>query len=104
MIRHIVLLKPKLSIDENALGEVWRALLAVGEYVPMISAEWGRNISPENLDRGYSAGFTMDFADSETRDAYLVHPAHKAAAEQLVALLDGGVEGVLVFDFDIQAG
>lgn len=43
----------------------------------------------------------MDFPDAAARDAYLVDPAHKEAGDRLVAALEGGVAGLLVFDIEV---
>jgi hypothetical protein len=41
----------------------------------------------------------MTFTDAAARDAYLVHPEHQRVVKQLSPLLEGGIEGVLAFDF-----
>ena len=43
----------------------------------------------------------MDFKDVAARDTYLDHPEHKKAGAQLVSLLEGGREGLMVFDLDV---
>jgi hypothetical protein len=60
-----------------------------------------RTFPPEGLHQGFEDGFTIDFADEAGRDAYLIHPAHKAAGARLVAALDGGREGLIVFDIAV---
>ena len=41
----------------------------------------------------------MTFEDAAARDAYLPHPDHQQVVERLLPLLEGGIEGVLTFDF-----
>ena len=43
----------------------------------------------------------MDLADAAARDRYLVDPAHKAAGARLVAALEGGRDGLIVFDLEV---
>jgi hypothetical protein len=43
----------------------------------------------------------MDFPDATARDAYLADGKHKAAGARLVAALEGGDEGLLVFDIEV---
>ena len=99
MIHHIVLVKFRADVTRAEVQSIWDELAAL---VPLIdgleSASFGGNISPEGLSRGYTDGFVMVFTNVAARDAYLVHPAHKAAGGRLVAALDGGVDGVLVLD------
>ena len=51
--------------------------------------------------QGFNDGFIMDFADEAARDRYLPHPAHKAAGSRLVAALEGGRDGLIVFDLEL---
>ncbi|MEB3259385.1 MAG: Dabb family protein, partial [Cyanobacteriota bacterium] len=49
--------------------------------------------------QGFTHGFCMTFRDRAARDAYLPHPAHQRVVELLLPLLEGGLNGVLTFDF-----
>jgi hypothetical protein len=102
MIRHCVFVKfrPEISADQRA--EIYAGLNAlVGQIDGLLSAQFGANVSPEGLSQGFNDGFIMDLADEEARDLYLADPAHKAAGAKLVAALEGGVAGLLVFDLKI---
>ncbi len=55
--------------------------------------------SPEGLSRGYTHGIVMTFASEAARDAYLPHPSHQRVVAALLPMLDGGIEGVVAFDF-----
>ncbi|MER8801728.1 Dabb family protein [Mesorhizobium sp. M0998] len=61
----------------------------------------GSNTSPEPFARGFTHGFTIDFRDAAARDAYLEHEAHQRAGAKLVAALEGGTDGLMVFDLEI---
>ncbi|MHA6731145.1 Dabb family protein [Devosia sp. A369] len=104
MIRHCVFVKfrPEISAAERA--EIYAGLNAlVGQIEGLLSADFGPNISPEGHAKGFNDGFIMDLADEAARDRYLVDPAHKAAGAKLVAALEGGRDGLLVFDLKLGA-
>ena len=63
------------------------------------SLEWGTDVSPEGLAKGFTHAFLLSFDDAAARDAYLPHPAHQAFVAQLQPLLDD----VLVIDYFANA-
>lgn len=102
MIRHCVFFKFRADVSAAQRAEIYAGLKAlVGQIDGLLSADFGPNISPEGLGKGFNDGFIMDLADEAARDRYLVDSAHKAAGERLVAALEGGVEGLLVFDLKL---
>jgi hypothetical protein len=104
MIRHCVFVKfrPDVSADERA--DIYAGLAALVGTIPgLLRADFGGNVSPEGHAKGFNDGFIMDLEDAEARDRYLTDPAHKAAGARLVAALEGGTEGLLVFDLEIAA-
>jgi hypothetical protein len=99
MIRHIVLLRFRPDVSEDERTAIYADLAALKAVVPgYLAMSYGPNVSPEGLQRGYDDAFTIDFIDADARDAYLVHPDHKAAGTRLVAALEGGRDGLIVFD------
>ncbi len=99
MIWHIVLVKFRSEVTMAAREAIYADLDALREVVDGLeAAKFGRNISPEGLNRGYNDGFVMGFRDEAARDVYLEHQAHKAAGARLVAALEGGLDGLLVVD------
>ncbi len=99
MIRHVVLLKLR-NVDEAP--QIFIALKALQTQIPgIISVTTGVDCSPEGLQRGFTHGFTVDFVDAAARDAYLPHPAHQKVGAMIVAATTGGVDGVLVLDWEI---
>jgi hypothetical protein len=102
MIRHVVLFKFRTGVSADERAEIYAGLNAlVGQIEGLLSAEFGPNISPEGLGQGFNDGFIMDFVDEAARDRYLPHPAHQAAGAKLVAALEGGVQGLVVFDMKV---
>ncbi|WP_287106519.1 Dabb family protein [Mesorhizobium sp.] len=69
----------------------------------MGKVEFSANTSPEPFARGFTHGFTIDFRDAAACDAYLMHEAHSRVGARLVAALEGGTDGLMVFDLDISA-
>lgn len=96
VLRHIVLFKFKEGLEAAQVEEVVDAFAALPEKVEtIVDFEKGVNISQENLSQGFTHGFVVTFADQAGLDAYLPHPAHK----EFVALIQGKIDGVLVFDY-----
>lgn len=99
MIRHCVFVRFRADIPETERSAIYADLAALKDVVPgFLATSYGPNVSPEGLHQGFADGFIIDFIDDAARDAYLVHPDHKAAGTRLVAALDGGRDGLVVFD------
>ena len=99
MIRHIVLTKFKPEISEAAIAEIYSGLASVTESLPGAAAfAGGRSESPEEIERGYMHGFSIDFADWAALQAYTDDARHKALGAQLVENAVGGLDGILVLD------
>jgi len=96
MIRHILLLQPRADATPDAI-EGCRAALAglVGTLPGLVNFHWGNNVAPEERRGGFSHGFTMDFVDQSSLDAYGPHPQHKLAAAKVRETF----ERIVVFDF-----
>lgn len=95
-IRHVVHFKFKKDAPSEQVKAITDAFAALkGKISEVESLEWGTNSSPEGLDKGYTHCWIVTFKDAKARDAYLVHPAHKAFVEILKPSLDDA----LVVDF-----
>jgi hypothetical protein len=95
-MRHIVLFKFKDGTTAEQQKSVEDAFRELPKKVPeIVGFEWGTNISPENLNQGFTHCFLVTFNDTKARDTYLPHPAHKAFGKVLKPYLDK----VLVIDF-----
>jgi len=79
LLRHVVLFKYK---DQSTAADVKKIELAFRELPSKINLikdfEFGVNNSPENLNQGLTHCYLLSFSSAKDRDAYLVHPAHKA--------------------------
>ena len=101
MIRHIVLLKARPEVTEAQIATIFADLHAL-RLPGILALHAGRSESPEQIERGYLHGFTVDFADWDALAAYQAHPDHKRAGAALVAAAQGGLDGILVFDLPCE--
>jgi hypothetical protein len=102
MIRHCVFVKFRPDVGAAVREAIYDDLRAlVGRLDGLLTGSFGANVSPEGLGKGFNDGFTMDFRDAAARDVYLVDPGHQAAGGKLVAALQGGVDGLVVFDLEV---
>jgi hypothetical protein len=103
MIRHCVFIRFRTEVSQAEKDGIWADIRALKAVVPgYLAAYIGSNVSPETgMDKGFSEGFVIDFADSAARDAYLVHPDHEKAGGRIVAAAEGGVAGILVYDLEV---
>jgi stress responsive alpha/beta barrel protein len=99
MIRHILILKQRPDATPEEI-DASRAGLAglVGVISGLLDFHWGPNVAPEERRAGFTHGFSMDFADQASLDAYGPHPQHQIAAAQVRKVF----EKVIVFDFAIK--
>lgn len=103
MIRHIVLIRFRPDVSEATIAGIFDALPRLAARLPGVLA-WaaGRSESPEQIERGYMHGFTIDFADWAALATYQADAEHKAFGGQLVGHAVGGLDGLLVFDLPVR--
>ena len=96
VLRHILILQASPTSTAEDIEACRAALSAgVGSVPGLIDFHWGHNIGPEHRRGGFTHGFTMDFVDRASLDAYGPHPQHQLAAAKVLATF----EQVVVFDF-----
>lgn len=99
MIRHIVLVKFRPEVADAQIDAIFADLAAIHAKLPgVLDIRAGRSESPEQIERGYLHGFTVDFSDWADLAAYQDHPDHRRVGASLVASAIGGLDGILVFD------
>ncbi|MBB4227926.1 Dabb family protein [Rhizobium mongolense] len=102
MILHCVLLRLKAAMTGEEKQALLESVVALKQVIPgILDVRYGPNVSPEGLHGGFVDGFVVTFENAEARDAYLVHPEHVAVGERIVSSTDGGLAGLLVFDFNL---
>ncbi|MBM3991027.1 MAG: Dabb family protein [Planctomycetes bacterium] len=100
MITHVVLLRIRRDVSQAKVDAVFAALADLRTRIPgLLSFSGGAYTSPEGLNRGFTHGFVMTFEDAASRDAYLPHPDHEMVKAIVLNVLDGGVDGVVAFDY-----
>jgi hypothetical protein len=96
-IRHIVCFKFKEGAEPAKIRKVEREFAALkGRISGIRSLEWGKNNSPEGLNKGFTHCFIVTFDNEESRTKYLPHPDHQAFVSILKPILDD----VFVIDFN----
>ena len=99
VLRHVVLFGFKPEATPEDIKKVEDAFAALPTKINgIIGYEWGTNVSPEKLDQGHTHCFFLTFANEADRDAYLVHPEHKAFG----AVLRPHLEKVTVVDYFVK--
>ncbi len=99
-VKHVVLLKFKSSTGEQKIREIFAALDGLRGKIPgLLDFSGGAYSSGEGLNKGFTHGFVMTFADATSRDAYLPHPEHEKVKQIIFPHLDGGLDGVVAFDW-----
>lgn len=95
-IRHVVHFKFKADADKAQIAKVVKEFAALkGKIAVVDSLEWGTDVSPEGLSKGFTHVWFLSFKNAADRDTYLVHPDHKA----FVTLLKPILEEALVVDY-----
>jgi hypothetical protein len=96
MVRHILLLQARPDATAEDI-EACRVALGglVGSIAGLVSFHWGHNVAPVERRGGFTHGFTMDFVDQGSLDAYGPHPQHVPVAAKVRATF----ERIVVFDF-----
>lgn len=100
MVHHVVLFRFRQDLSQSSVEAVFDELRGFRQAIPgIIGFQGGAYNSPEGLSQGFTHAFTMIFADEDARAAYLPHPLHQAVVAKLLPMLDGGLDGVIAFDF-----
>lgn len=96
VIYHVVSLKLKPAATPEQVKAVEEAFRGLKASIPQIKTlNWGTNVSPEKHDKGFTHCFVLTFENERDRDAYLVHPEHKAFGKVLGPVM----ADVFVIDF-----
>lgn len=102
MIRHAVYCRLRADVSEAEVADVMQALSDLRDVIDgMTGFEWGPNRDFEGKSAGFDVGFVCTFEDAAAHARYLPHPDHKAAGARLLALCDGGADGIMVFDLEV---
>ena len=87
--RHAVFFKFKDSATPEQIKAIEDGFRALPSKIDVVTGfEWGTNVSPENLNDGFTHCFFVTFKDKSGIETYIPHPAHKAFVEMLKPQLD----------------
>lgn len=100
MIKHIVMLNLRPEHDAAELAAVMAGLDAL-EIKGFSGFSHGPNRDIENKSPDYPYGFICNFTDLGGLRRYVSDPAHSALGARLVALCEGGADGIMVMDLDV---
>ncbi len=100
MIIHMVLLRIRADVSPAQVEGLFGFLAGLPAKIPgLVSFSGGPYASPEGLQRDFTHGFSMSFESAAARDVYLAHPEHEKVKQKVLAILDGGLSGVIAFDY-----
>ena len=96
MIRHVVCFQFKPDATTEQIKKVENEFSALKGKIPgILSLEWGKNNSPEDLNKEFTHCFIVTFENAKAREIYLPHPDHQAFVHILKPIL----KDVFVIDF-----
>jgi hypothetical protein len=96
---HAVSVKFKDTTTPEQIRQVEQAFADLKNKIKVIkSLAWGTNVSPENLNKGFTHCWVLTFKNEADRDLYLKHPDHQAFGKSLGPVL----ADVMVIDFKAQ--
>jgi hypothetical protein len=100
--KHIVLMRFKPQTTHEEIAAIFEAVDDLPARIPgIVDICSGPYESPEGLHKGFTHALIVTFADVESRDAYLEHPAHESVKQLIVEQLAGGLADVIAFDFKV---
>src|SRR5438046_5739238 len=96
--KHVVLIRFPPRTAQELIAGIFEALDELQEKIPgIVDICAGPYESPEGLHQGFTHAFIVTFADGESRDAYLEHPAHEPVKQLIVEAISGNLKDVLAF-------
>ena len=103
MIRHLVALRYRDGTPAEVKQGLMDELAGLSSWIDgILDFQVRANVSVEDpLVRGLRDVFWFDFRDTGVRDVYLEDSVHQAIGARLVETLEGGIDGVYVFDFEV---
>ena len=100
MIQHIVMLRLSEDADPTELADVMDSLASL-DLPGFVGFQHGANLDFERKTQDYLYGFIATFTDAAAVADYASDPGHQALGGRLVAMCDGGGDGIMVMDLDL---
>lgn len=103
-VRHIVFCRFRADVTQASRLAFFKQIRRLIEVPGIVFTNFqcGPNDSPEGLGVNFGDSFMMDFESRDAFFAYLAHPAHQAIGACLLEALEGGTQGLLAFDIDLE--
>lgn len=99
VLRHVVSFKFKAETSAEQIRQIEAAFGTLKSKIPQVkSLEWGTDVGPENLAKGFTHMWILTFSDLGALKTYIDHPDHVA----FVNLLKPQLEDVFVLDFFVK--
>ncbi|KAI8010933.1 Stress-response A/B barrel domain-containing protein HS1 [Camellia lanceoleosa] len=96
VVKHILLVKFKDGIPPDQIDQLIKDFAKLVHHIePLKSFHWGKDISIENLQQGFTHVFELTFETIEGIAEYISHPTHVEFANVLRPVL----EKLLVVDY-----
>tara|TARA_B100000886_G_scaffold242252_1_gene170074 strand:- start:183 stop:614 length:432 start_codon:yes stop_codon:yes gene_type:complete len=93
---HLVLIQFQSSMSSSDFQLITDSAYTLQQIKGVKELNFGKNTSPEGLNKGYTHSLTMKFSSSHDRDSiYLPHEIH----QKFVKLFLPFTESVLVYDY-----
>tara|TARA_A100000164_G_C21929475_1_gene784838 strand:+ start:297 stop:728 length:432 start_codon:yes stop_codon:yes gene_type:complete len=93
---HLVLIEFQSSISSSDFQLITDSAYSLQQIKGVKELNFGKNTSPEGLNKGYTHSLTMKFSSAYDRDSiYLPHEIH----QKFVKLFVPFTESVLVYDY-----
>jgi len=91
--KHVVIFQFKDGTPAATINEIEVAFAELPKKIDAIrSFEWGKNVSPENLNPDLTHCFVLSFSSKEdVEKGYLHHPAHEAFVAKITPYLEKAV-------------
>ncbi|NRB16142.1 MAG: Dabb family protein [Rhodobacteraceae bacterium] len=104
MLKHCVFLNFKNDVSDDEKEAIMAGLARlVGVADGLIDMTFGPNLDFEKKTPDFDYGFIVKFRDRKAHLAYETHQSHVEMGGRLVAGCYGGVEGIVVFDVDVDS-
>ncbi|XP_057546940.1 stress-response A/B barrel domain-containing protein HS1 [Amaranthus tricolor] len=96
VVKHVLLAKFKDDISPDKIEELIKAYADLVNHIqPMKAFQWGKDVSIENLQQGFTHVFESTFESTEGVAEYVSHPKHVEFAN----LFLGHCDKVIVIDY-----
>ncbi|MBV2358921.1 Dabb family protein [Thalassococcus sp. CAU 1522] len=98
------MLRLRADADVDELHAVMAGLDALRAQIDGFTGfSHGPNRDMELKSSAWPHGFIADFADAAALARYAADPGHRALGARLVALCEGGGDGIMVYDLETSA-